>query len=72
MTLSGFDDSPKSPQQWRAYIARLERARDVALKTFRLSETRSRSDRMKAFSRYDLICEHIERATYELETVLKA
>ena len=66
ITLTGFDDNAKTPDEWRAYIDRLKNEQEIWLAKFR-TEGLSKSDRIKCFSRADLIGDHIMRA----EGVLK-
>ena len=66
ITLTGFNDQAKTPDEWRAYIEKLKKEKEVWLAKYH-AEGLSKRERLRCFGRVDLIGEHILRA----EDVLK-
>lgn len=74
MTLTGFRNEAKSPEEWRDYIAalRCSRAKLAAeYKRRRVKQTLTSRQHMKYWSRYDVLSEFISRAQWELGALEK-
>ena len=70
VTLTGFDDSEKTADEWRAYIERLELARANVLADYEAWRRQGRvsgQELLRFLSREDVLLEHISRAKWELE-----
>lgn len=64
-TLTGFDQTPKTANEWQQYISDLYAARQVVVIKFRAIPAPTLKQRMAAMSRYDVLSEHIARAEDE-------
>lgn len=70
ITLTGFDDTPKTPDEWRAYIDKLKKEKETWLAKYR-TEGLNKRDRQICYGRIDLIGEHILRAEDVLQFALE-
>ena len=71
VTLTGFENHHRTPEDWRAYIAKLD-AR-IAAKKAEYRQLRAAGHLKEAFRLMcrDAIYEHRDRAQYELDQLLK-
>jgi hypothetical protein len=70
-TLTGFDDSEKTPSEWQHYIRQLTEQRAALKISYRSIRQPSGEEMRRYYSRDDVLSEFIWRAQSELHAQLK-